>query len=365
LSTQFPAPLFATNATFGSANVNSEPGKTVRLLPSVFGGTDGTSAVWIAAIKLDAKVTKGGVPRDDRWLNYYGPHQLDHRHGKGNQIFEFTEFSKFLTFDESEVRSVCRDKLVFIGQGIGEDTFRNPVDGRSIPGVEVLATAVLNLANETWLERAPVQWQISIIIGWGIALACYVSWKRSLRRHLTAVVAALGLGAASVMALDMRVWWWWLIPMLQTPAAILVAAVPRGCVAFISYRSSDGSKEAGWLQECVEARGRRAYLAPGEIKPGAQFLPELLGHIRRAPIFYFVASPQAVEQLKQEGSWINQEVSLALEHRRLILVVRQEGTAPLSQKELPLNVRELAGIESRQLDIGVHHKYLYNEICPF
>lgn len=354
-----PNPLFATpGIVLGSANVDRRPWNTVRLLPGIFmQGRAETSAARVAAERLGWRMEQHRPPVGGCWLNYLGPGARPGVPG----AFRTLDFSVCANTN-APFPTVSRHPMVFLGDA-RRDVFRNPVDGGDISGVELHATAVLNLRENNWLRLAPVPAQLALILVWGLALPAVLEVRRTAGVRLGVIGAAAGMGVGSIiLALVGGVWWWWLIPVAaQTSVALLFSAFPGRPMFFISYRDSDGRREALWLEGALRAVGRRAYLAPGNIESGEEIWPELDRHIRRARVLLLVLTPAGVADLATPAPvlsggaktvagdgdaapgmpWVTREVQRALGLRRRILVLRV-GTAPLKREMLRREVAEVA-----------------------
>lgn len=227
LETQHPEPplsLLATNAArVGLLTVVEGPDGVVRRL---LRGRRLRDERWIPALSLAAaevewaggRVARRELP-EDPWLNYYGP--------PGETLPEMS----YLEALQPEARERLRDKLVVVGAnfaldfpGAPKDTFPSPwgANRRKIAGVELHATALLNLLRGEWLRRAPplVEW-------FGVmASGMLLGWLLPRLRPAGAVVAGIGLGlgvlGGSLLLGWLAHWWWaWLVVVaVQLPLAV-------------------------------------------------------------------------------------------------------------------------------------------------
>src|SRR6185436_13848915 len=126
------------------------------------GAPDQESAVWIAARIAGAPLGSGhGERLRERWLNYYGP------------AYHFTPVSLSRALRPDGVPpDFFRGKTVFVGGHPGifpSEKFATPYcrflkdsgdryENAVSAGVEVQATAFLNLKRGEWLSRAPTHW---------------------------------------------------------------------------------------------------------------------------------------------------------------------------------------------------------------
>lgn len=176
------------------------------------------SMPWVAARVAVAPVTSGpGARQPDTWLNYYGP-------ALSLQHVSFSEVANLPT-------GYFRDKAVFVGvlpktlKAFEEsDVFKTPYSswGRSLfPGVEIGATAYLNIVNNDGLRRMHDGWQLLIFLGCGVVLGGGLRWFTPRKAVLVALGFAVGL-LAVVAALASNLWWfgWPVIALVQIPFAL-------------------------------------------------------------------------------------------------------------------------------------------------
>ena len=176
-TTRAPTPLLRDAARGWGipAFLPLDPDNAVRLLGT--GLTDQPLSSWLVAEIVGAPVSKNPDARKRlRWLRYYGP----------SGAIAWRSFYQAL--DETLVPAdFFRGKIVCIGskpalvaRTFGEDEFANPFSRWTelfSPGLEIHATALLNLIRGDWLERMPVPLEValvvlvaigSIIIGYGV-----------------------------------------------------------------------------------------------------------------------------------------------------------------------------------------------------
>lgn len=188
------------------------------------------SLPWITAQFLGAPVTQATnealaelSERSERWLNYYGP---------GNWL-PSASFADALD-PQRMPDTVFRDRIVFVGSSTltkfsaeRKDSYRTPFSDftlrsaeQFIAGVEIQATATLNLLRGDWLKRIPETWELFITVALGAAVGVgFVAFK-----PLTATVAFLALeatlvGTVIVVFRDALVWSSWLVWGIQIGAA--------------------------------------------------------------------------------------------------------------------------------------------------
>lgn len=349
-----PAPLFATSGvTLASADVDRHPDRTVRLLPERFAHDAAGRSVAMAAVEALGQPAPSVDPRPKaRWLNYFGPRLPGG--AAGGHTFARLDFADLVFLPEAEWaarRATNASKLVFLGDGRA-DTFRNPVDGRDLPGVEIHATAAANLRDRAWLRPVPVEFQLLFIAAWAGALALWLDRHRTPGARWIVAGATLAFIATSiVLPLVTGFWWWWLILPAQAAAALLATwLLPERTRFFISYRDADGRDHAQWLEGGIRAAGWRAFLSPGQTPPGTNMWPFFARQIRRAPAFLLVLTPRVRLDLTSPCDpvnpaawpWVRREVAWALRSGRRLLVLRA-GTEPIRLGDVPDDLAALPG----------------------
>lgn len=234
-----PAKIFsdAVNDRLGVAFFTPDVDKIVRRhwpypAPGPYPSLPETAAKLVGATLSDA--------RQERWLRYYGPHGA------------WTKIS--YQFATNQPAGFYRNQIVFIGLQPADsipnaepDEFSTPYTrwtGAACGGVELNATAFLNLVNGDWLRRWSSQTELSLLIFFGVVLgAGLVSVRFSF-----AVGAALGiflLVAAAAIALSIfsNFWFPWLLVVgAQIPVALGWAFAAR---LIHSARTQAELREAG------------------------------------------------------------------------------------------------------------------------
>lgn len=246
--------LISTNPTLK----NSATGWGLLMVPSpdaglatrrIFSGDrEQEAAIWVAAKLAGARETLE-KRLAERWLNFYGP----------TYAFDAVSFREAIEPDAVPA-DFFRDKMVFIGghprdlTTPGEpDKFATPYTRFThtfSPGVEMLATAFLNLKRNDWLKQMSLTVQIVIVIGWGLLAGMGLLRLRPWHAAWVALVSALAIAAISFyLQWHHRLWWSWLVPAAAQTSVALVWS--------LGY------------QYAVEARQRRklfqafsAYLSP-------------------------------------------------------------------------------------------------------
>ena len=219
--------LFTNAAAVGSVKVTPDRDLIVRehtpeeQLPSLS---------WAAAQVAGAKVTQGAkASQVDRWMNYYGPP------GAIPGVSYCDVLDSNVVSDE-----FFRGKTVFVGARIltkfaGErkDEYINPFSfwvsdnaesGRGaifLAGVEIQATAYLNLVRGDWLQRLPFgaeSWLLAIV---GAAIGIGLVFLRPLPAAGLAIGStALVIAGSLLLVRGELIWFPWLIVCAQTCLAL-------------------------------------------------------------------------------------------------------------------------------------------------
>ncbi len=259
--------LRKASAGWGIATLDADPDRVAirRLRP---GTEEEPSLAWQAAKRVGAPVANSPAQNFRmRWLNYYGP----------PGTIPGASYAK--TLAPREVSSeFFRGKVVFIGDrptagfsGARREEFANPYTlftGKYSPGVEVHATAFLNLVRGDWLNRFPAAVEILILLiagcGFGYGLAPFQPSK-------AAGLALAGMAGVSVLAWVLawrgQVWFpWMLIAGVQIPAAFVWSAIYNSMQNYIHKRLLEQS-----LSMYVSVpRAKQLLQRPELLQPGAE-----------------------------------------------------------------------------------------------
>ncbi len=192
---------------------------------------------WVAAVRERPDLTRVEARRSRWWLTYYGgARRLPHTNGTDAAAAAAAGF--------------FRNQIVVVGQrhGIndpgecptGFDTFRSPYGAaaRRYDGVEVHATALLNLLHGQWLREVAPWLQLLGTVLAGVGLG----WGLSQCRPWRALALAAGLGTAAAAAAGVLAWigrWWfpWLVLVgVQIPVALAWAVFRHSTRAYLENR---------------------------------------------------------------------------------------------------------------------------------
>jgi Protein kinase domain/CHASE2 domain len=162
--------------------------------------------------------------RQERWLRYYGANGA------------WATLSYHLAFQEAS--NCFHDKVVFIGNKPAtslpdgeKDKFRSPFTswtGETIGGVELHATAFLNLVNGDWLQRPHWTVEAVLILVVGAALGAALCRFRPLIAVSFALASVLVVAIGAVLLSYFTGFWfpWLVVAGGQVPCALAWALVP-------------------------------------------------------------------------------------------------------------------------------------------
>ena len=241
------APLFEpirdAAANLGSDEVVPDLDLVVRLHTARL-NSPLSSLSWAAAELVKAPITQKDNEEDkERWLNYYGP---------PNHI---PSTSYYAALDSSQVPdSFFHDKVVFIGARIlthlaGErkDEYRNPFNpwlpkelqqkAPYIPGVEIQATAFLNLLRADWARQIGFALQNRLICLLGILFGLGLLQFRPVWATAAAAGAAmLVAGSAYALFVNRLLWFPWLIVFVQIAVALFWSILFNSIQLYVQKR---------------------------------------------------------------------------------------------------------------------------------
>jgi len=225
-------PFHHSAAVWGLGNIDPEPGDHVvrRLFP----GTDlDPSLAWAAATVLKAPVTTGERTKffsQPRWLRYYG------ESGALQDLNYYAALKRPPEF--------FRDKIVFVGWkprvlfgGEEAEEFSGPATrwrGPNLSGMDIHATALLNLLRGEWLVRLP--WLAEVLL----LCAASTLFVFGLNRVPTRWIAPVALATLLVLTIvtmlvhfTLGVWFGW--------ATVAGVQLPLACIWTLRERRRFGS----------------------------------------------------------------------------------------------------------------------------
>jgi len=228
-------------AGWGNANLIPDPDYGIRTFFPTLQNVSGIDSIrWLpAAAAKFASAPENAIRSDlseSRSLNYYGP----------PSSFPAYSYSQALQPD-GVPPGFFKDKIVFVGaqlsadfSGKGKDEFLTPYAywGQGFaPGVEIQATATLNLIQGNWLTRLPFPLELALIL----AVAGLAGFGLIRLQPLTATLGAIGAMVliaviAHLSAWYGRVWFAWLIPIIVAGVAMLCSIVINSVKLYVEKR---------------------------------------------------------------------------------------------------------------------------------
>lgn len=242
-----------------------------------------SSLSWATAEALSMPIAASGNEQDkyaERWLNYYGPPLW----------LPYKSYYEVVSDDELERRSVppgfFKNKIVFVGaniftylQGQRKDEYRNPysfwgggsgslVKRAFMPGVEVHATAMLNLARGEWLTRLPWRQEQAMILLYGLLFGIALAQLRPFQAGFIGFASMAGTTIASYYVFKWyRIWSPWLI--------VVAAQIPIAMIWSIIFNSVNLYVQKRLMQQSLSmyvspSRVKQILKNPTILKPGAE-----------------------------------------------------------------------------------------------
>jgi len=322
----FPA-LLAAAKGWGHAEVS------VDVVRQISGDYDYSRyAVWVAATNLEPALLQKEDPNQNRWLNYYS--------GSGNGGFASCFFQDVLS--NNVPPGFFKGKIVLVGQNLAsdkiasyKDTFVTPFcrfGAAPMPGVEIHATALLNLLRHDWLRQVPWEWQWLTALIW--AVLCVGIFQLLSRKPKALLILGALFSAGLLCVISILVqwhlhWWWaWAGPALgqTTVALILVWGAPKrdSHIAFISYRTEEDGAAALLIARSLLDRGYKAFIDVKSLNMG-RFDEQLLREIEAAKVFILIVSPNSLARCVNENDWVLKELTHALANQKTIIPIMKNG----------------------------------------
>jgi len=234
------------------------------------------SLSWAAAELVDASATKqASQSTATRWMNYYGP--------PNSLLWK----SYYEALDPALVSDdFFRNKVVFIGARINtkfagerKDEYVNPfgafsssdmteaMEARFIPGVEIQATAFLNLLRGDWLVRWKPATEEAIIITAGLLFGFGFVRLRPAVATVSVVTALAIVGLFGYfMFRGTRIWFPWLIVATQIGIAFFWSITFNSIQLYVQKRLLEQTISLYLSPKLVKKFSRE----PAFLKPGAE-----------------------------------------------------------------------------------------------
>ena len=111
---------------------------------------------------------------------------------------------------------------------------------------------------------------------------------------------------------------------------------------FISYRRGGGAQFARILQLMLIQRGYKVFLDYDELTDGV-FGDHIKAAIKDAPVFMLVLSEGSMQRCANEGDWVRQEITLAIEQGKHIVPVNPDNGFDGFPDAMPVKIKEAIG----------------------
>jgi adenylate cyclase len=262
-------PFRTAAAGWGNVNFLADPDYGVREcfpnLENLSGQTNIACLPWAVARFVGAPEAKSHSPSAPaRWLNYYGPPGT------------LPSVSYFQALPADGVApGFFKNKVVFIGaqlsadfSGKGKDELRTPYSywrKGFAPGVEIHATAALNLMHHNWLTRVPWLLECALILLTAALAGFGLMRLHPLAATSIALVAGLLIAiVAHALVWHKFIWFAWLIPTLEIGTALFCSIIFNSLRLYVEQRLVEESLAARLSPALV----KRVLQEPGLRRPG-------------------------------------------------------------------------------------------------
>jgi len=221
------------------------------------------SLSWVAATVAGASITREtGARQPDTWLNYYGP-------ALSLQHVSFSEVTNYPP-------GYFHGKSVFIGarpktlKAMEEaDVFKTPHSrwGEELfPGVEIGATAYLNLIRNDGLRQMPWPSQFLLIAIFGTMIGAGLGLLRPIHAGLASIAALLALFALVYLIASHYFWFGWtIIAFVQIPCGLAWSIGSR--VVRLKFEKDVLTRTLEETTKLVEATKATARQKPAQMIP--------------------------------------------------------------------------------------------------
>jgi adenylate cyclase len=229
------------------------------------------SEAWAAAALIHAPVTQSTATKfQDFYLNYYGP----------SATIPSVSFYKVLASDSGLPTNFFTGKMVFVGArvftrytGDRKDAYPTPFSywdkaNQFTCGVEIEATAFLNLIRNERLQRLSAPVEYAVIILTGLLTGFGLILLRPVAASITAVALAFAVGAVNYwMFTHLHLWFAWVIIVLaQIPIAWIFSISVNSVQLYVEKQLVEHSLSLYLSPKLVKKFARN----PKLLKPGAE-----------------------------------------------------------------------------------------------
>ena len=238
-------PFLKAAVAWGNVNFFQDPDYGIRRFFPTLENVSGIASIpWLPAAVARVAGAPDSSTRSDqsesRWLNYYGPPGT------------IPNVSYFLALETNGVPpGFFKDKMVFVGaklsadfSGKGKDEFRTPYSywlskgtGGFAPGVDIHATAALNLVQGNWLTRFPETWEIALVLVVAVLAGFGLMRFQPLAVVLLALASSCAVAVgAPLLAWHGFVWFAWIIPVVEIGVATICSISINSVQLYVEKR---------------------------------------------------------------------------------------------------------------------------------
>lgn len=111
---------------------------------------------------------------------------------------------------------------------------------------------------------------------------------------------------------------------------------------FISYRRAGGAQYARILQLMLLQRGYKVFLDYDELTDGV-FSDKIRAAIKEAPVFMLVLSKGSMQRCANEGDWVREEITLAVDQEKHIVPVNPDNGFDGFPEGMPERLKDSIG----------------------
>ena len=111
---------------------------------------------------------------------------------------------------------------------------------------------------------------------------------------------------------------------------------------FISYRRDGGAQYARILQLMLIQRGYKVFLDYDELSDGV-FSDKIRSAIKESPVFMLVLSKGSMQRCANDGDWVREEITLAIELQKHIVPINPDNGFDGFPIEMPKRLKDSIG----------------------
>lgn len=269
-----PHPMFseAVADRIGTAETNPDDDLIIRRHVPMTADDVLPTLSWAAAQMAGAEITREETNRFGlRWLNYYGPPTT------------ISSVSYFRVVSSNAVDVLpggfFKDKVVFVGArlltkyaGERKDEFPTPHSRWArhdpfMPGVEIQATAFLNLLRQDWLNRLSSNLEAAIVAAFGMLIGFALVHVRPWGAVGAAMIAALLVSVLAYLSFrHLLIWFPWALLVVQVFVALAWSVVFNSIQLYVQNKLYEASLALYLSPKLVKKFSSNKEL----LKPGAK-----------------------------------------------------------------------------------------------